>query len=59
MSMICPADLMAGGKSSGRPRSAPEMIIAAIAVANDRIVVTDNGRDFIGLEVVNPIRGAT
>lgn len=53
------AELMASGKSSGRPRSGLDTIIAAIAAANDCIVVTDNERDFIGVEIVNPIRGVT
>lgn len=52
------AELMAEGKTSGRPRSGLDTIIAAIAAANDCIVVTDNERDFVGIEVVNPIRGA-
>ena len=51
------AELMADGKSSGRPRSGLDTIIAAIAAANDCIVVTDNERDFIGISLVNPIRG--
>jgi toxin FitB len=34
------------------------MIIAAIAGANECMVVTDNEKDFVGLQVVNPIRGA-
>lgn len=52
------ASLMAGGKAKGRPRSALDTIIAAIAEANDCVVVTDNEKDFAGLQVVNPIRGA-
>ena len=32
------------------------MIVAAIAQANDCIVVTDNERDFAGLKIVNPLR---
>lgn len=51
------AELMADGKSSGRPRSGLDTIIAAIAAANECIVVTDNERDFIGISIVNPIRG--
>lgn len=52
------AELMAGGKSSGRPRSSLDTtIIAAVAQANDCIVVTDNERDFAGIEVINPLRG--
>lgn len=54
------AELMAAGVKSGRPRSALDTVIAAIAFANDCIVATDNGRDFPGVEVVNPLRaGAT
>ena len=51
------AELMAEGKASGRPRSGLDAIIAAIAATNDCIVVTDNERDFAGIEVINPIRG--
>ncbi len=53
------ARLMAGGKAKGRPRSGLDTIIAAIAEANDCIVVTDNERDFEDIQVLNPIRGAT
>jgi predicted nucleic acid-binding protein len=52
------ARLMAEGKASGRPRSAFDMIIAAIADANECAVVTDNEKDFAGLQIVNPMRGA-
>jgi predicted nucleic acid-binding protein len=31
-------------------------MIAAIAEANDCIVVTDNEKDFAGIEIVNPLR---
>lgn len=51
------ARLMADGKSAGRPRSGLDMIVAAIAGTNDCIVVTDNERDFVGIEIINPIRG--
>jgi len=51
------ARLMADGRQNGRPRSALDAIIAAIAKANDCIVVTDNERDFEGVEVFNPMRG--
>jgi hypothetical protein len=51
------AELMAKGKASGRPRSGLDMIIAAIAAANDCVVVTDNELDFAGIEIVNPMRG--
>lgn len=50
------ARLMANGKASGRPRSALDMIIAAVAEANDCVVVTDNERDFADIEIVNPMR---
>lgn len=50
------AQLMAEGTATGRPRSALDMIIAAVAVANDCVVVTDNARDFDGIEIVNPLR---
>ncbi|MFN4089289.1 MAG: type II toxin-antitoxin system VapC family toxin [Alphaproteobacteria bacterium] len=52
------ARLMADAKAAGRPRSALDTIIAAVALANDCIVVTDNERDFAGIEIVNPVRGA-
>ena len=32
------------------------MIIAAIAEANDRVIVTENERHFAGLKIVNPMR---
>ena len=47
---------MAEGTASGRPRSALDMIIAAVAEANGCVVVTDNEKDFAGLEVFNPLR---
>lgn len=53
------ARLMAEGTVRGRPRSALDMIIAAVAEANDCIVVTDNEKDFGSLKVVNPLRAAT
>lgn len=46
------ARLMADGRAAGRPRSALDMIIAAVAGANRCVVVTANTRDFAGLEVV-------
>lgn len=52
------AELMAEGKSTGRPRSGLDTIIAAIAAANDCIIVTDNERDFAGIEIINPLRGS-
>ena len=53
------ARLMAGGTALGRPRSALDMIIAAVAQANDCVVVTDNEKDFAGRKIVNPLRAAT
>jgi toxin FitB len=52
------ARLMAEGTAKGRPRSALDMIIAAVAEANDCVVVTDNESDFAGIEIVNPMRTA-
>jgi toxin FitB len=52
------AELMAKGKTAGKPRSGLDMIIAAVAGANECVVVTDNERDFVGLQIVNPMRGA-
>lgn len=49
--------LMAEGKPRGRQRSALHTIIAAVAEANGCVVVTDNERDFDGIEIVNPLRG--
>jgi hypothetical protein len=53
------ARLMAEGRTKGRPRSGLDMIVAAIAEANDCIVVTDNEKDFAGLSILNPLRTAT
>jgi predicted nucleic acid-binding protein len=50
------ARLMAGGTTMGRPRSALDMIIAAVAEANDCVVATNNERDFAGVTIVNPLR---
>jgi len=50
------ARLMADGKAKGKPRSALDTIIAAVADANGCVVVTGNERDFVGVEVVNPLR---
>jgi predicted nucleic acid-binding protein len=53
------ARLMAEGTAAGKPRSALDMIIAAIAEANECVVVTDNERHFAGVKVINPLRNAT
>jgi predicted nucleic acid-binding protein len=50
------ARLMADGTAKGRPRSALDMIIAAIGEANGCVIVTDNEKDFTGLKFVNPLR---
>ena len=42
--------------AEGRPRSALDMILAAVAEVNDCVVATDNERDFRGLQIVNPLR---
>lgn len=52
------AQLMAEGKAKGRPRSALDTIIASVAKANQCVVVTDNEKDFAGVQVVNPLRQA-
>jgi predicted nucleic acid-binding protein len=51
------ARLMAEAKAKGRPRSALDAIIAAVAEANACVVVTANEKDFEGVEVINPMRG--
>jgi predicted nucleic acid-binding protein len=51
------ARLMAEGKAAGQPRSGLDMIIAAVAGAHGCVVVTDNEKDFAGLQIINPIRG--
>jgi hypothetical protein len=53
------ARMMAEGTAMGRPRSALDTIIAAVAEANNCVVVTDNEKDFAGVKVVNPLRTAT
>jgi len=50
------ARLMADGTAKGRPRSPLDMIIAAVAEANDCVVVTESERDFAGLKIVDPLR---
>ncbi|MBW9089554.1 type II toxin-antitoxin system VapC family toxin [Rhizobium wenxiniae] len=49
-------ELMAHGKATGRPRSALDTIVAAIAQSNNCIVITDNERDFQGIDIINPLR---
>jgi len=50
------ARLMAEGTAKGKPRSALDAMIAAIALANGCIVVTGNEKDFAGIEIFNPAR---
>jgi toxin FitB len=50
--------LMAEGSKAGKPRSALDMIVAAIAEANDCTLVTANERHFAGLNFINPMRRA-
>lgn len=50
------ARLMADGKARGRPRGALDTIIAAVAEVNGCVVVTDNEKDFEGIDVINPLR---
>jgi toxin FitB len=52
------AQLMFEGTAAGKPRSALGMIIAAIALANNCVVVTDNEKDFAGVDVLNPLRSS-
>ncbi|HSV23359.1 MAG TPA: PIN domain-containing protein [Xanthobacteraceae bacterium] len=52
------ARLMAEGKAKGRRRSGLDAIIAAVAEVNECVVVTDNEKDFEGIEIVNPLRGS-
>ena len=53
------ARLMAEGTAKGRPRSAVDMIIAAVAEANDCTVATANEKDFHGIKIFNPMHNAT
>ena len=48
--------LMAEGTTAGRPRSALDMIFAAVAEANDCTLVSDNEKHFAGLKFINPMR---
>ena len=50
------ARFMEDGLSTTRPRSALDTIIAAVAEANNCVVVTGNGKDLAGIEFINPIR---
>ena len=50
------ARLMADAKAKGKPRSALDTIIAAVAEANGCVVVTDNEKDFADIETIDPLR---
>ena len=50
------ARLMADGRVKGRPRNPLDMIIAAVAEANNCLVVPEYESDFVGLKIVNPLR---
>jgi predicted nucleic acid-binding protein len=58
MAALAWARLMADGRAKGQPRSALDMIIAAVAEANDCVVVTDNEKDFAEITILNPLRPA-
>jgi predicted nucleic acid-binding protein len=47
---------MTEGTAKGRPRSPLDMIVAAVAEANDCLIATDNEKDFVGFKIVNPLR---
>lgn len=51
--------LMAGGKLTGHSLSALDTIIAATALANYCVVVTDNERHFPDVQIFNPLQSAT
>ena len=51
------AELMAEGQIAGRPRSALDMIIAAVAKANGCVLASANERHFAGVvDFLNPTR---
>ena len=50
------ARLMSQGTHAGHPRSAFDMVVAAIAETNDFTVVTDNEKNFPGVKLLNPLR---
>jgi predicted nucleic acid-binding protein len=47
---------MAEGTAKGRPRSPLDMMVAAIAEANDCAIVTENAEHFAGTKIMNPMR---
>jgi toxin FitB len=50
------ARMVADGKAKGRPRSALDAMVAAVAEANGCVVVTGNERDFADTGFINPLR---
>ncbi len=50
------AELMAEGQARGKPRSALDTIIGAIALANGCVLVTNNEKDFAGIGAFNPMK---
>jgi toxin FitB len=48
--------LMAAGSAAGHPRSALDMLIAAIAQSNNCVLVTDNEKHFPAVDLLNPLR---
>jgi hypothetical protein len=53
------ARLVADGTAAGHPRSALDMIIAAVAESNGCTIVTDNEKHFAGISTINPLRGGS
>lgn len=51
------ARLMSEGTARGKPRSALDMMVAAVAETNDCTLVTDNEKHFQGVNFLNPLRG--
>jgi toxin FitB len=51
--------LMSEGTVAGHPRSGFDMVVAAIAEANDCVVVTDNEKHFPGVKLINPLRSVS
>ena len=50
------ARLMSEGRAAARPRSDLDMIVAAVAEANECMIVSDNEKHFPGIKVLNPSR---
>jgi toxin FitB len=48
--------LMSEGMKVGRPRDPVDIIVAAVAEANNCILVTDNEKHFAGIRFINPMR---